>query len=71
MPPFVKSWLLNNMFELSTVIGFVILIRELLAGSSSMLMIGIALMLIFVSDTKINGYIQSKTPGLKAWIQNL
>ena len=71
MPPFIKSWLLHNMFELSTVIGFVILVRELLAFNTSILMVGISLMLIFISDTKINGYIQSRTPGLKAWIEKL
>lgn len=71
MKSLIKNWLATNLLELSTWIGALIFMREFFARNPSALMIILALVLIFASDAKINGFIQSKTPGLKKWIENL
>lgn len=71
MPSFLKNWLATNMLELSTWIGAIMFIREMLARNPSTIMLVLALVLVFVSDAKINGFIQAKAPGLKKWIESL
>lgn len=70
MSSFLKSWAATNMLEFSTWIGLIMLIRELLARNPSTAMAILALVLVFVSDAKINGFIKAKAPGLKAWIES-
>lgn len=71
MKTFLKTWAATNMLEMSTWIGLIILVRELMAFNPSTLMVILALVLVFVSDAKLNAFIQAYTPGLKKWIENL
>lgn len=65
------NWLVTNMLEMSTWVGLIIFFREAGAYSPSTIMIVLALVLIFVSDAKLNAFIQQKTPRLKAWLESL
>lgn len=71
MKSFLKSWAATNAMEFSTWIGMVMLVRELIARYPSTIMVCLSLVLVFVSDAKINGFIQAKAPGLKKWIESL
>lgn len=51
--------------------GLIIVIRELLSVDASTLMLVVGLTGILVSDTKLNAYIQAKSPGIKKWIESL
>lgn len=71
MKSVLKSWLATNLLEMSTWIGFIIVLRELLASNASTLMLVLGAVLVFVSDAKLNAFIQKYTPGLKKWIESL
>ena len=71
MKSYIKNWAATNLLELSTWIGMVMFVREFFSYNPSTLMLILALVLIFASDAKINGFIQAKTPGLKSWIDKL
>lgn len=71
MKAFIARWLATNIIELSTWIGFVMFFREFFAVRPSTLMMILALVLVFVSDAKLNAFIQAKVPGLKKWLESI
>lgn len=67
----IKNWLATNVMELSTWVGLIMFIREFFSINGSTLMMVLALVLIFVSEVKLNAYVQRKAPSIKRWIESL
>lgn len=67
----LKRWFLSNMFELSTWIGLIILVMELLRRDTSMLMLILAGFLLIVPDTKLRQFMLKRAEWLKPYIEKL
>lgn len=70
MKSLIKPFLLNNMFELSTWVGFAMFIREILSFHPSTVFTILALVLIFVSDSKLKEFITLRAAPLKKSLQD-
>ncbi len=70
MKSIVKSFLVNNMFELSTWVGLAMFIREVLSFHPSTVFTLLALVLIFVSDSKLKEFITLRAAPLKKALQD-
>lgn len=69
MKSIIKTFLTNNMLELSTWIGFIILVREMFAVYPSAFMSCVALILILVPDSAIRNFIAEKAKPIKDLIE--
>lgn len=67
----LKKWALCNIFEISTWVGLVIVVRELMAPSSSVLMLTLGVVLMVVSDSRLNLFILHYARPLRNYIDQL
>lgn len=67
----LKKWALSNIFEVSTWAGLFIVVRELLAFNSSLVMLALGVTLMVISDSRLNALILKYARPLRNYIETL